>query len=1054
MWTPKRILLLTLGFAVFLTAYFGYGRALGRIDGLPPLPEKYWPINEVVHPPPPGPQTPLPPPILAKLQQAFGPGCDETGWPIKLEVRSKGIVLAAKDFHIDGQKVTLKPLSMALFGKANGGPIPEINTIRAGNAELIFDGPVTNPLEMGKRKILQAELSQGVLLTNNRRTLPRDDDISLSIPHGTVSYLESQHHIWTEAPVEMRDEQSKPQPMTATATGMDVFLVPDNHAARQGQPPPARKAHSEGITGVERVVLRSSVRMDLYADGGFLAGGKGDKKSEGNGEPKKERLSDPVIGVAAGLAVAGANLPPEKSRVVITTYGPFVYDVERDRARFDIPAAGPTSPNQLPEQVQVTRFAPQDKKDTLDCEHLELQFGRKKPVNNAPAADADEHGMNREIESVHATGKVVFLRSQSENLDAKGNDFTYDARTRLSILRGDPQEGMWAMKEGDEIYARELQLTDHKENGVEVLALGPGRIQAFDKQSGKRILIATWKDRLVSRKDEGRDLLILTQEVTFLDPQSEPPQQMRGDMVKVWLEPNTAKNRKDPAVAANQPGDPSHPRLQQLEAIGHVLCSSKEMNVHDSERLVVHFEDVPPASALPGTSAVAPAPPAPELRIDGPIPMPGVKPGAAADSQPPRPIDLQARLVTARIARSGTKNELAKLWTEGDVHVRQQGATPQERGVDITGETLELTRKPEGSILVVTGDLAQLSMNQVLIMGPAVNIDQTRNYAWVDGKGAMRMESNRNLQGEETANQVPLWVYWNERMVFDGQFPDFYGDVEAYQGDTQMPEQPKSRLLCQHLQVAFDRRVSFKEGEKSGQQPKVQHMVCSQDVHVEEVTWQAGKLVKYQRIDCPTLNVNNENNTMKAPGFGVVRLLQPGSEDPLQLPGNKQTVPTQPPARQEEVLKLTRVRYAGRMWGDNKKRLVTFTDNVEVYHLPANSPDVEIDPLHLPAGCLYMRCNRLEVLGNQPGTRAKQEMTATGRVTVFSQEFSAEADTVSFNEEKDQIIFEGGEAGDAVLYRYRGKGLPPDVSRGKKFIYYRKTGQIKGDTIRSIEGRN
>ena len=46
MWTPKRILMLTLGFIVFLAAYLAYGRVLGRIDGLPPLPEAYWPPDQ------------------------------------------------------------------------------------------------------------------------------------------------------------------------------------------------------------------------------------------------------------------------------------------------------------------------------------------------------------------------------------------------------------------------------------------------------------------------------------------------------------------------------------------------------------------------------------------------------------------------------------------------------------------------------------------------------------------------------------------------------------------------------------------------------------------------------------------------------------------------------------------------------------------------------------------------------------------------------------------------------------------------------------------------
>ena len=39
MWTPKRVLLLVLGIVVFTSAYVVYAHFLGRVDGLPPLPE-------------------------------------------------------------------------------------------------------------------------------------------------------------------------------------------------------------------------------------------------------------------------------------------------------------------------------------------------------------------------------------------------------------------------------------------------------------------------------------------------------------------------------------------------------------------------------------------------------------------------------------------------------------------------------------------------------------------------------------------------------------------------------------------------------------------------------------------------------------------------------------------------------------------------------------------------------------------------------------------------------------------------------------------------------
>ena len=41
MWTPKRVLLLALGLAVFFAGYVAYSFFLGGIDGMPPLPQEF-----------------------------------------------------------------------------------------------------------------------------------------------------------------------------------------------------------------------------------------------------------------------------------------------------------------------------------------------------------------------------------------------------------------------------------------------------------------------------------------------------------------------------------------------------------------------------------------------------------------------------------------------------------------------------------------------------------------------------------------------------------------------------------------------------------------------------------------------------------------------------------------------------------------------------------------------------------------------------------------------------------------------------------------------------
>src|SRR5258708_7522051 len=158
------------------------------------------------------------------------------------------------------------------------------------------------------------------------------------------------------------------------------------------------------------------------------------------------------------------NDPPERSEVVITTQGPFSYDVAKDFAQFDIPPQMKGQKSSIPENVVVTRYSkvpktsddPSPLKDEIVCDHLELQFRRKKQAD--PRVSHDDHAPDLEIESAHATGGQVVLTSDGEGLEAHGDDFHYNAATKQTILKGAPSQqdgnpqaetvqthGMWAI---------------------------------------------------------------------------------------------------------------------------------------------------------------------------------------------------------------------------------------------------------------------------------------------------------------------------------------------------------------------------------------------------------------------------------------------------------------------------------------------------------------------------------------------------------------------------------------------------------------------------------
>jgi len=145
-------------------------------------------------------------------------------------------------------------------------------------------------------------------------------------------------------------------------------------------------------------------------------------------------------------------------------------------------------------------------------------------------------------------------------------------------------------------------------------------------------------------------------------------------------------------------------------------------------------------------------------------------------------------------------------------------------------------------------------------------------------------------------------------------------------------------------------------------------------------------------------------------------------------------------------------------------------------NLPTKNPNlaVNLDKLvdSLPADGLYLEADNLVVSDkpeNGEGDKVKdkkpkdknakeksnQEMEATGHVFVKAQDFYGRAWRVTYVENKDQVIFYGGDKGaSAYLYRVTVKGRDPDVIEANKIIYLRKTGEFSVDGGKTFKGRN
>src|SRR5262249_45656377 len=159
---------------------------------------------------------------------------------------------------------------------------------------------------------------------------------------------------------------------------------------------------------------------------------------------------------------------------------------------------------------------------------------------------------------------------------------------------------------------------------------------------------------------------------------------------------------------------------------------------------------------------------------------------------------------------------------------------------------------------------------------------------------------------------------------------------------------------------------------------------------------------------------------------------------------------------------------------DSNRHTAVFYNDVRVLHVPWSSDprqvrapaDVGALLSRMPPGGLYMECRQqLNIYSpdDGPGAAPRPEggagrhvMTGTGDVYVKAADaqgriFWGTAEVVHYDEEKDQVIFDG-KGGLAELYQVERRGDQPKKTRAKKIIYSRKDGKVDVDGVTEIQG--
>jgi hypothetical protein len=577
----------------------------------------------------------------------------------------------------------------------------------------------------------------------------------------------------------------------------------------------------------------------------------------------------------------------------------------------------------------------------------------------------------------------------------------------------------------------------------------------LDAKNPDKVIFPThvlWRDTLtvVKEKEGGKvfDLMTVVGEASFIDDLQK--QELHGEKIVVWTEQTQESASKPDAVGSGRQ------KLHRVIAQDRVRAFSPEFIVRRSNRLTMNFlNEMARDARLPDLPQVekkdAPSPPAGKDR--NPVTPPVENKGPLEQKKPSAPIELEGNEITVAIATLAGKNQVQELISNGNVHVHQAGDRPGEKRLDILGTLLTVKHAQMGHTMIVYGDKdkpAQLDVGDTTIWGPIVTVNQADNKAEVDGLGTMDMPSNKNLDGTPSAKKnARIRIDWKKNMTFDGKYAVFRGGVQARESGAH------SRALCEVLTAILDKTVSFKDGEKSKENAKIDRLVFDRNVFIEDYKFDEKKQpLQYNKLQGRDLR-NQEEGPTTVTGPGWVRLLAKGSADQGFAPPQGAALK---PAPAKLEWKLTHVKFRDSMTANttaNTKKATFYGDSsgVEVFHFPTLDIDANMDPDRPPKDGLYLRCEMLEVEGKQTADRTTHTMIARRNVYFRTDTYLGYADIVKYDESTDIVIFEGLNGNKAKLYKMvNGQTVPasPGSVTTTKVLYNRKTGQIVTEGVTSI----
>lgn len=709
-------------------------------------------------------------------------------------------------------------------------------------------------------------------------------------------------------------------------------------------------------------------------------------------------------------------------QVQIRSAGQFEYVLSEQVATFE-------------NDVRVYRPTGPEMYDSLQCDLLTLSFASSDSQQPTPEEGFAGMGGKLELRELRATGRNVTLESQENDLAAANlRELVYDLPGKTVAMVSD--QLIEAQLQSTLLQCPTIRLL-HDDDGrmVSARCSGPGRLVNYDSETTERVLSAGWQRELYKHPDPETGLDVIELEEQAIVQQHGSDAGLGAESIKLWYQELPDRQR-----GADE--DSSRFRPVRLVAQNQVVLISSEMRAETND-LEVRFEAA--HSRTSGSVTASTEPHSTPVQTTS-ASVQSDEPGAE------EPLAVTADRIEVRVSQlDGLQDpRVEEIATFGRVVVTQARQDSAE-SLRLTGESLHMQNGSD-QVVELRGEPAIVQTSEMGIEARNIKLDRANNLVEVDGRGLLMILSKRSLEGKELPEPQRLDIWWNEKMNFDGQTAQFYGDVDA--------KLQHSSLKCQEMRVDLTRPVSFSD-EQPGQRDDVDvHKVfCRDGVTVKSDRYEGNVTKDIFRGGFYEFSLDQQTGKTEATGRGWINIWQRADDKRAPLGNGIGGQPNRPAQLQQTEWTYIRIEFDGSASGNIEQSHLEFKDGVRIISGGVAHPHETIDRDHLPLNAGWLRSRKLTIHRHDAptGNATYHELVASDNVWMEGRTkngvFTALADQISYDESKDTFILRSHKGQPAKIYREKRIGGTRDEFEGRRMQFSPSTNVVQIDEATGFQGQ-